>query len=514
MAFENFPYSDLHNLNLDWIMEQVGKLADIDYQGLLDHNIELSTNHTTTDPDTMQKESRGSLPASYISDVNDYYLSLCHLIAKKDDTFLASLERRLFGIRTADQKILIPYANGNQMTSAGDPMGALLCMASFVNTGMTYGRLYGMFNTDPAQVDFHQLVCSDYVACGLRGIDFRNSKYGGARKNFESIYKSRTWPNDVSLTAPVEKDTLITREMAYIFAGRDALWELDYKEYSNVQPGDVLFFAYYSDSNEAKNNYLSIHHCAAVLDVDKYGHRITVLESGEPSNVLFDYCYNRYSDVPSEYSADIPAWDAATTYVANDKVRYANSFGRDCVWIAKIGSTGQTPTENSDYWASLGTGPNVDSLNISHRNMVSYRHVYVARPAYPQVHCVPLISETVNDVTDYNTGGSYMSLHQFPASYWNFKKGDIICLKMKSDLGNQIDDGTNTSTTLRIAGVTSGGIYNTLWHSVTNNTWHDIPNDRVIYFLVDQDYTRINLMLKSSVEAEITTELTMDVYRL
>ena len=237
MAFEQFPYTDLHTLSLDWVMEQVGKLADIDYQGLLDHNIELSTNFSTTDPDTGEVSIRGSLRGAIIDAVDNYYLHNIPMLAEYSEAFTDSREQKALGIRTLDGKILVPGGNGNQMMTSGNPMGALLCMASFLNQGLTYGHTRGMFNTDPAQVQFDQMVCSDFSSCGLRGISYNNSKAAGCGKNYESAYKSRTWPNNTSqLTNPPsvpDKDTLLTREMAYIFAAQGALWELDYKEYSN-----------------------------------------------------------------------------------------------------------------------------------------------------------------------------------------------------------------------------------------------------------------------------------------
>lgn len=521
MAFEQFPYTDLHTLSLDWVMQQVGKLADIDYQGLLDHNIEIGTNNAHYDQDLDQTSSRGTLPAEIVSDVSNYYLDKAPVLAREDVNLQASQERQHFAILTADGKYLIPYANGNQMTSAGDPMGSLLCMTSFLNRGMSYGHTYGMFNTDPGQTSWRQLVCSDYVACGLRGIDLRNSRHGGCLKNYESQYKSRTWPHNESQMAPEPKDTLITREMAYIFASRQALWELDYNGYSNVQPGDVLFFAYFHANNEARYNYLSIHHCATVLDVDPFGHRITVLESGEPSQVYFDFCYTRYTDQMSTSASGAPDWDSATTYAAGDIVHYTDAFGLTRAWYSKQGNnTNHTPELHSNWWASLATGPSVDSLNISRANTVSYRHVYVARPAWPNVQCVPIISNTVTDQTVYPDPdpdgpqlGDYMSMHTFGYSTWGFKKGDICCLKFKSDM-SQLDDGSYHPTQIRIAGRTSGGIYSTIWHSHTNATWHDVPNDRVIYFVVDDDYAAIHVMLNSNQAGTINTEMTMSIYRL
>lgn len=509
--FESSDFRQLVNDKLDEMAED-GTLSEL-LEQFINGNLELSTNASVVDENS-QTTIRGDLDGAIVCDLDNYYVSKTPSIAKKDTKFTASQEQRLFGIKNADNNFLIPYDNGNQMVASGDPMGALLCMASFVNKGMTYGRAYGLFNTDPEQTAFRQMVCSDFVACGLRGISINNSKYNGCTKNFESAYKSRTWKNNTSLTAPEDKDTLITREMAYIFASYGALWELDYTNYSNVQPGDVLFFGYYDDNNEAKNNYLSIHHCSVVLDVDVFGHRITVLESGEPSSVLFDYCYNRHTDERSGYSADAPVWDAETTYSAGDVVNHLNSFGIDNTWVAKVGNTDKEPTENSNYWASKSTGPSIDSLNISRSKVVARRHIYVARPAWPNIRVTPVITETVTDETVYNTAGDYMSIHTFPKSYYNFKKGDIVVMKIKSDL-NKLDTGSNTNTVFRIDGAAPDGVYNTLWHSITNNTWHDIPNDRIVYFVIDSDdYTSFRLLLKSAQTATINSEITVDIYRL
>lgn len=462
MAFENFPYTDLHNLNLDWIMEQVGKLANIEYQGLLDHNIELSTNYSETDPDTGKVSIKGGMRGAIIQAVTNYYLSQIPMLATYSEAFTESSEKNVFGIWTADNKVLVPGGTGNQMMTSGNPMAALLCMASFINKGLTYGRPHGMFNTDPDQQEFDQMVCSDFVACGLRGISYNNSKAGGAGMNFESAAKSRTWKNSTSLLAPLPKNTLITREMAYIFAAQGALWELDYENFSNVQQGDVLFFSSDSESAGVQTNFMNIHHDAVVLDIDYINHYINVLECGWPSSTMFNYSFTSHSE-------------------------------------------------------TLFNGPSFDQLKLGPANIIPSRKVWVARPSWPACEPVRVPRYTLETENTLTTTTEYQSLRFFTKENWQYRKGDIGHLHISSNMNIINPDGSGDAyTNLRIAG-TLNGTFNTIWLSTNHGIYKAVPNDRDIYFVVDDDYDDLRLGIRtnsSGAGKEITAKISLEFYRL
>lgn len=473
MAFENFPYVDLHNLNLDWILEQVGKLADIDYQGLLDHNIELSTNYSETDPDTGKVSIKGSLRGAIIDAVSNYYLDKIPMLAEYSEMFTEGSEQDVFGIQTADNKILVPGGNGNQMITGGNPMAALLCMASFLNQGMTYGHARGMFNTDPSQVQFDQMVCSDYVACGLRGISYQNSKAAGSGKNYESAAKSRTWRNNTSLLAPDPKDTLITREMAYIFAAQGALWELDYENFSNVQQGDILFFSSTATAAGVRSNFMNIHHDAVVLDVDYVNRFINVLECGWASSTLFQYSFTSHS-------------------------------------------------------SSLYNGPSYDQLKLGPGDLISTRKVWVARPSWPAVEPLKVPQYALESTNSVHLASGYNNVHTYTKSNWGFRKGDIGHLHIRSDMNQLNPDGTGPCyTNLRIAGkLTTPNpddpdnptiTYPTLWLSTSRGSYKDVPNERDVYFVVDDDYDDVRFMISTSASGEgtdLTFTNSLTFYRL
>ena len=419
---------------------------------------------------------KGSLRGAIIDAVNNYYLHNVPMLAKYSEMFTDAREQRALGIHTLDNKVLVPFGNGNQMIPNGNSMGALLCMASFLNKGLTYGHTRGMFNTDPAQVQFDQMVCSDFSSCGLRGISYNNSKAAGCGKNYESAYKSRTWPNNTSqLTNPPsvpDKDTLLSREMAYIFAAQGALWELDYENFSNVQQGDVLFFSSTASAAGVQEHFMNIHHEALVLDIDYPNRLINVLECGWASNTLFQYSFTSHS-------------------------------------------------------SSLYNGPSYDSLKLGPGDVISSRKVWVARPSWPAIEPQKIGPYTTHTDTITIASG-YNTLHTMLQSNWGFQKGDICHLRIKSDMNKLNPDGTGpVFTNIRVAGklVTPNPddpddpiiTYPTLYLSTSRGSYKEVPNDREIFFVVDDNYDDIRLMVSTSASGEgetITVTDTMDIYRL
>ena len=572
--FDSADFRQLVNDKLDEMAEN-GVLYDL-LEAIINNNLELSNNESetviVTDSlgDAQQATIRGTLDGAYVADVNNYYLTKAPVIAKKDARLTAGQEKRRFGILNADGTYLYPYDNGNQLAaSGGDPMGSLLCMTSFIKQGIIYGRRYGMFNTDAEQTQFSRLVCSDYVACGLRGITFNNSKCGGCGDNFETVYKSRTFKTNISQMAPEPKDTLITREMAYIFAAYGSLYELDYDNYSNLSIGDVIFFAYEPSTGE---NYLAIHHCGTVLDIDYTQRRITVLECGQPTETaMFDYSYSRHTDETCVSGwtgqddeegnpiSSYPIWKADHTYTTEeiiegvpttvthngyqdgDRVRYPDLKG--CIYQSTRDDNTFTPTDRS--WTDLADAPGVDCLYVTRETVKGTggtikRYLFVAKPAWPNVHPTLVRSETFENIETTNTdgGSNYGVIKAFGKSTWNYRKGDICVLKFSSDInklnptgqlpyreipGDNTSPLIDTGVYLRITGVRDasngeGGtteVSDALWRSVPRSRWYDVPNDRIIYFVIDRDdYKRLNFLFRYKDESTINSNVTLEIYRL
>ena len=450
-------------------------------------NIQLSTVPAEREKDQNNNETNqatipGTLDGAIVCDVDNYYLHKAHVIAKtwtpirddQEDEWTSTAEHEVLGIKNENGDFLIPYANGGQMGTSGNPLGAILCMASFLNQGMVYGRNNSVFAT--GESTYQSMVCSDFVCAGLRGITYNNSKASGCGENFESQYKSRTCQQIHSLLSPNDKDALITRELAYVFAANNALFELDYRRLSNLNIGDVLFFATASTSAAADgvaHTYMEIGHCALVVDVDYDNGLVCVLESGQATQTaLFNYSFTYEGKTSSG-----PAFDA---------YRIFNEPGSSTI----------IPT----------------------------RKIYVGKPAWPYINPTLVSSTTLTGsiTPTSNYSSAWFTLYKSEA---NFKKGDLIIAKLTSNLNDLNPDGKAVadggySYVLRIDGArTVDGVTTSkpLWRTFTRGVKDHIPNDRVMIFPVDDEeaYTRIRVMLRSThPNVAITGTCTFDVYRL
>ena len=109
-------------------------------------NIQLSTVPAEREKDqggneTNQATIPGTFEGAIVCDVDNYYLHKAHVIAKTwtpirddptaTDTWTSSAEHEVFGIKNENGDFLVPYANGEQMNAGGNPLGGILCMASF-----------------------------------------------------------------------------------------------------------------------------------------------------------------------------------------------------------------------------------------------------------------------------------------------------------------------------------------------------------------------------------------------
>ena len=272
-----------------------------------------------------------------------------------------------------------------------------------------------------------------------------------------------------------------------MFSANNALFELDYGRLFNLNVGDVLFFASTSDAAGIQTNYLNIHHCSMVVDVDYANHYVCVLESGIPTRTNLDYCFT------------------------TDKDGHEKEAGTD---HDKQYPPGEAP------WSE----PGFNSYRIFPATISAARKIYVAKPAWPNIEPTHVHSGTLTG--SITTTAEHQVLHLLDAATWGFRKGDLVVARMKSNMNLLNSTGEQTATKdviLRVDGQSGSGTeedpyhFKTLWRSVTRGSMRHVPNDRVFIFPIDDDYNAVRVLMRSNntaIEQPITSECSFDIYRL
>ena len=299
MAFENFPYTDFHNLNEDWLLCEMKKLLG-QYSGIMD-NISEIENKLKALSETMDN--------FYDPDV--FFNTVSEVVKKYVDSGVFEEF-----IRHAIEDYYISGTPTHKLTNAQKQAMYITAMSYYSNAWATrnpdisYGNAIGRtdgkgtvldepYNT---VTDFSLLDCSTFVLLCLMGQRYQKTKYASDAN--DTPVGKLGYSRDFIITAyPESKGKVRWAYELYLQAMLNR-WLYKPKSLSDLQTGDIIFFkwsdawiAEHPDSFGAKA-YNNIAHVAMVVDnCDNFTSGIGIVHAISSSavmayNDLHDYISN------------------------------------------------------------------------------------------------------------------------------------------------------------------------------------------------------------------------------
>lgn len=288
MAFENFPYTDFHNLNLDWILCEMKKLMG-QYSGIMDNISEI---------ENKLKALSEAMDNFYEPDV------FFHTVSEVVKEYVDSGVFEDF-IRHAVEYYYISGTPTHNLTNAQKQAMYITAMSYYANAwatrnpDITYGNAIGRtdgkgtvldvpYNT---VTDFSLIDCSTFVLLCLMGVRFQGTKYANNASN--DLASKLGYSRDFIITAyPESKGQVRWAYELYLQAMLNR-WLYKPKSLSDLQTGDIVFFkwteawiAEHPDSFGAKA-YNNIAHVAMVVDsCDNFISRIGIVHATSSSAVM------------------------------------------------------------------------------------------------------------------------------------------------------------------------------------------------------------------------------------
>ena len=267
MAFENFPYTDFHNLNSDWLLSEMKKLLG-EYSEITDNISEI---------EKKLKALSEAMDNFYEPDV------FFHTVSEVVKEYVDSGVFEDF-IRQAVEAYYISGTPTHALTNAQKQAMYITAMSYYANawntrnSNITYGNTVGRTDgkgtvlDEPYNnvTDFSLLDCSTFVLLCLMGQRYQGTKY--ASTSAESPKSKLGYDRDFIITAyPESKGQVRWAYEIYLQAMLNR-WLYKPKSLSDLQTGDIVFFKWtnawitdHPDSFGAKA-YNNIAHVAMVVD--------------------------------------------------------------------------------------------------------------------------------------------------------------------------------------------------------------------------------------------------------
>lgn len=295
MAFENFPYTDFHNLNLDWILCEMKKLLG-QYSGIMDNISEI---------EQKLKALSEAMDNFYEPDV------FFHTVSEVVKEYVDSGVFEDF-IRHAVENYYISGTPTHNLTNAQKQAMYITAMSYYANAwstrnpNITYGNAIGRTDGKGTVLDepyntvtnFSLLDCSTFVLLCLMGQRFQGTKYASSANDTPA--SKLGYSRDFIITAyPESKGQVRWAYELYLQAMLNR-WLYKPKSLSDLQTGDIVFFkwtdawiAEHPDSFGAKA-YNSIAHVAMVVDsCDNFTSGVGIVHATSSSAVM---AYNDLQD--------------------------------------------------------------------------------------------------------------------------------------------------------------------------------------------------------------------------
>lgn len=373
MAFENFPYTDFHNLNLDWILCEMKKLLG-QYSGIMDNISEI---------ENKLKALSEAMDNFYEPDI------FFHTVSEVVKEYVNSGVFEEF-IKHAVEDYYINGTPTHRLTNAQKQAMYITAMSYYANAwttrnpDITYGNAIGRtdgkgtildepYNT---VTDFSLLDCSTFVLLCLMGQRYQGTKY--ANNASDEPASKLGYSRDFIITAyPESKGQVRWAYELYLQAMLNR-WLYRPKSLSDLQTGDIVFFkwtdswiAEHPDSFGAKA-YNNIAHVAMVVDnCDNFTSGVGIVHAtSSPATMAYQDLQNYISKLTTqEYVPYVmrPVLTATEFYV-NGVYRYRRGLP---VIQSKSSYTycgGKVPSNMADNQVDKTTG----AITASSKRWTSY----------------------------------------------------------------------------------------------------------------------------------------------
>lgn len=242
MAFENFPYTDFHNLNLDWLLSEMKKLLS-EYSGIVENINKISAD---------LKELAETVDHFYDPDI--FFNTVYNVVKEYVDSGVFE-----DFIKNAVEEYYISGTPSHALNNAEKQAMYSTAMTYYSrawktrNPSMDYGNAVGRTDgrgtvlDDPYNsVDDYSLIdCSTFVLLCLMGVQFNSTKYYMSSNATPTAKLGYT--RDFILTAyPESKGTVRWAYEIYLQAMLNR-WLYKPKSIADIQTGDIVFFKWTDD---------------------------------------------------------------------------------------------------------------------------------------------------------------------------------------------------------------------------------------------------------------------------
>ena len=461
MAFENFPYTDFHNLNIDWLLCEMKKLLG-DYSGIIDNISEIEKKLTALSE---------AMDNFYEPDV------FFHTVSEVVKEYVDSGVFEEF-IRNAVEDYYISGTPTHNLTNAQKQAMYITAMSYYANAwatrnpNITYGNAIGrtdgkgtVLDTPYNVTDFSLLDCSTFVILCLMGQRFQGTKYANASNGIPS--SKLGYSRDFIITAYPESKGKVRWAYELYLQAMINRWLYKPKSLSDLQTGDIVFFKWtnawiadHPDSFGAKA-YNNIAHVAMVVDnCDNFTSGIGIVHATSTSAVM---AYQDLQDYISKLTTQeyVPYVMrpvlTATDFYVNGVYRYRRGLP---VVQSKSSHTyvgGKVPSNMFDTMVDKTTG----GRSPSTKSWTSF-----LIPAEIDFFVKNSVSGIGYNVCFYSgeTGDTYVGYSQNSTDVEKLKQSTLLRIEFYKSNGSDID---TTDKANIIDGVTLN--YHTWSDSVTQN---------------------------------------------
>lgn len=264
MAFENFPYTDFHNLNLDWLLSKMKELLS-EYSGIVENLDKITAD---------LKELAETVDHFYDPDV---FFNTVYQVVK------AYVDSGVFEdfIKDAVDSYYISATPSHTLSNAAKQAMYITAMSYYANAwstrnpDITYGNAVGRTDgkgtvLDTGVSDYSLMDCSTFVLLCLMGQRYQGTKYASSSNANPS--SKLGYDRDFILTPyPQSNGTVRWAYEIYLQAMLNR-WLYKPKSLSDIQTGDIVFFKWtdawindHPDEFGAKA-YNNIAHVAMAVD--------------------------------------------------------------------------------------------------------------------------------------------------------------------------------------------------------------------------------------------------------
>lgn len=281
MALNNFPYTNLHSLNLDWILDKMKELI-----------ADFSEVETSFSGLSSQFEELKSYVNDYFDtlDLTDEVRTIINeLIANGYiEQIVSEMVEEGYFRRIVDDVVKNPQVRPTQYNKQAVKEFIEVLETYLDNTNHLYYGNNGALNVNMStEGGLYAIDCSTYNLLALNGVPYYKSRYSHPEGDRDSNVSTYAWGIDIysgrtKNVSGVAEYYRYATDVCRWFWDNNLLYYPD-TTFSNVKPGDLLFWINSDDiDNEDIDQVISgVHHCAVFLGIDSETGNIRYIDANQ-----------------------------------------------------------------------------------------------------------------------------------------------------------------------------------------------------------------------------------------